>query len=133
MIRSLLPSMAAVRLTAAAVVLALACPAASAQVKPFKVKGGGTAPEGLSPLGADSPHSATGQATHLGKYSGNGVLNVLSFNPSTGAGTFHGVYTFVAANGDKLAFTYGDTDNGAEQAGEFQLFDAGGGKVYAVF
>jgi hypothetical protein len=31
---------------------------------------------------------------------------------------------FVAANGDQLAFNY---------AGTFQLFDAGGGKVYVVF
>jgi hypothetical protein len=120
-------------LTAAAVILALVCPALNAQVVPFKVTGGGPAPEGLSPFGADSPHSATGNATHLGKYSGNGVANVLSFNPVTGAGTFHGHYTFVAANGDKLAFTYGDTANGAEQVGEFQLYDAGGGKVYVVF
>ncbi len=133
MFHSLLPKVSAARLAAAAVVLALACPAADAQVVPFKVTGGGPAPEGLSPFGADSPHSATGNATHLGKYSGNGVANVLSFDPATGSGTFHGFYTFVAANGDKLACTYGDTDNGAEQVGTFQLYDAGGGKVYAVF
>jgi hypothetical protein len=131
--RFVLPSASVVRLTAIAVVLALACPAANAQVVPFKVTGGGPAPEGLSPFGADSPHSATGNATQLGKYSGNGVANVLSFNPITGAGTFHGSYTFVAANGDKLAFTYGDTANGAEQVGEFQLYPAGGGNVYVVF
>jgi hypothetical protein len=120
-------------LIAAAVILALACPPANAQVEPFKVTGGGPAPDGLSPFGADSPHSATGQATHLGRYSGTGVANVLSFDPLTGSGTFHGFYTFVAANGDRLPFTYGDTDNGAEQVGEFQLYDASGGKVYAVF
>ena len=120
MSRFVLPSTSVVRLATAAVVLALACQTANVQVKPFKVRGGGPAPEGLSPFGADSPHSATGQATHLGRYSGNGVANVLSFNPSTGGGTFHGSYTFVAANGDRLAFTYGDTDNGAEQVGEFQ-------------
>jgi hypothetical protein len=133
MFRSLLATASAARLAAAAVLLALACPAANAQVVPFKVTGGGPAPDGLSPFGADSPHSATGNATGLGKYSGNGVANVLSFNPLTGAGTFEGVYTFVAANGDKLACTYGDTDNGAEQVGEFQLYDAGAGMVYAVF
>jgi hypothetical protein len=133
MFRFLFPSALAVRLTAAVAVLALACQSATAQVKPFKVTGGGRAPEGISPFGADSPHNATGQATHLGKYSGSGVFNVLSFDPETLSGTFRGHYTFVAANGDQLAFTYGDTDNGAEQVGEFQLFDAGGGKVYGVF
>jgi hypothetical protein len=133
MFRALLPTASAARLTAAAVALALVCPAANAQVVPFKVTGGGPAPEGLSIFGADSPHSATGQATHLGKYSGSGVANVLSFNPATGEGTFHGHYTFVAANGDRLAFTYGDTNNGAKQAGMFQVHDAGGGEVFVVF
>jgi hypothetical protein len=113
-------------------VLALAC-RADAQVKPFKVTGGGPAPDGLSIFGADSPHSATGNATLLGKYSGNGIANVLSFDPETLSGTFEGIYVFVAANGDKLAMTYGNPDNGAEQVGTFQLFDAGGGNVKAVF
>src|SRR5262249_12740590 len=113
--------------------LALACPPARAEVKPFKVTGGGPAPEGLSIFGADSPHSATGNATLLGKYSGNGIANVLSFDPYTGSGTFHGSFVFVAANGDKLDFTYGDTDNGAAQVGQFQLYDAGEGEVYVEF
>jgi hypothetical protein len=122
-----------VRLAALAAVLALACPAANAQVVPFKVTGGGPVPDGFSPFGADSPHSATGNATYLGRYSGNGVANVLSFDFTTLSGTFHGSYTFVAANGDKLACTYGDTDNGAEQVGQFQLYPVGGGEVYVVF
>jgi hypothetical protein len=132
MFRILFPSASVVRL-AAAVVLALACQTANAQVVPFFVTGGGPAPEGLSPFGADSPHSATGVATELGRYSGNGIADVLSFDPSTGSGTFHGHFTFVAANGDKLACTYGDTSNGAKQVGEFQIHDAGGGEVYVVF
>ena len=85
MSRFVLPSMSVVRLATAAVVLAVACQTANAQVKPFKVRGGGPAPEGLSPFGADSPHSATGQATHLGRYSGNGVANVLLVRPLHGA------------------------------------------------
>ncbi len=121
-----------VPLAALAVVLTLACNA-QAQVKPFFVTGGGPAPDGLSIFGADSPHSATGNATLLGKYSGNGVANVLSFDPTTLSGTFEGYFTFVAANGDKLAMTYGNPDNGAEQVGTFQLFNAGGGNVVAVF
>jgi hypothetical protein len=113
-------------------VLTLEC-RAEAQVKPLKITGGGPAPEGLSIFGFDSPHTATGIATHLGKYSGNGVANALSFDPETLSGTFEGYFIFVAANGDKLAMTYGNPDNGAEQVGTFQLVDAGGGKVKAVF
>jgi hypothetical protein len=55
--------------------------AAQSHVVPFKVTGGGTAPEGLSVFGATSPHNATGTATHLGEYSGNeGVAEALSFD-----------------------------------------------------
>src|SRR5689334_22109131 len=120
MIRFVFPSTSVVRLTATLVALTLACRTASAQVVPFKVTGGGPAPDGLSIIGKDSPHSATGNATQLGRYSGNGIANVLTFDPSSGSGTFEGSFTFVAANGDKLAFTYGNPDNGAEQVGEFQ-------------
>src|SRR5262245_4438018 len=124
----------AARLTAAVFALALACPTAEAQVKPFKVTGGGTAPLGISLVGADSPHDATGTATHVGRYSGDeGNFNLLSFDPATGAGTFEGSFVFVAKNGDRLAFTYGDTDNGADEAGQFQVFPAGGGNVVVVF
>jgi hypothetical protein len=133
MFHSLFPRTSLARLAAAVVFLALVCPAVNAQVVPFKVTGAGSLPAGFSPFGADSPHSATGNATHLGKYSGNGVGNVLSFDFETGSGTFHGHYTFVAANGDKLACTYGDTDNGAAQVGAFQLYPAGEGMVYVVF
>lgn len=132
MFRSMVSSRFVIRLTAAAA-LTLVCQAASAQVVPFKVTGGGTGPKGISPFGADSPHNASGQATQLGRYSSDGVFNALSLDFSTGYGTFHGVYTFVAANGDELAFTYGDIGNGADQEGEFQLYPADGGKVYAIF
>jgi hypothetical protein len=106
---------------------------AGAQVEPWKVTGGGPAPDGASIFGADSPHSATGTATHMGKYSGDGVFNSLSFDPSTGAGTFHGTFTFVAANGDKLACTYGDRDNGARGAGTYQVYPVDATNVYIVF
>src|SRR5262245_53228859 len=119
--RPLLPSATVARLTAVAVALTLACQTAAAQFKPFLVAGGGPAPKGLSVVGADSPHRATGFATPVGKYSGDGIAKVLTFDPATLSGTFHGTFTFVAANGDKLACTYGDTDNGAEDVGEFQL------------
>lgn len=134
MFRTLCPSGVAVRLMTAAVVLTLACPTADAQVKPFKVTGGGPAPQGLSIFGDDSPHSATGKATHLGKYSGDqGIAKVLTFDLNTGSGTFKGSFVFVAANGDKLACTYGDTENGADEVGTFQLYDVGEGMVVVVF
>lgn len=106
---------------------------AHAQVKPFKVSGGGPAPDGASIFGVDSPHSATGNATQLGKYSGDGVFNALSFDPRTLSGTFHGTFTFVAANGDKLACTYGETANGADQPGMYQVVPADNGMVRVVF
>jgi hypothetical protein len=117
----------------ALLVFGLAAGPARAQVEAFRVTGGGTGPDGVSLAGADSPHNATGTATHVGKYSGDGVFNSLSFDPATGGGTFHGTFTFVAKNGDKLACTYGDTNNGADQAGTYQAFPTADGKVYVVF
>ena len=113
--------------------VALAAGQVRAQVVPFHVTGGGLAPNGVSLFGDDSPHDATGTATHVGKYSGDGVFNSLSFDPATLGGTFQGRFTFVAKNGDRLAFTYGDTTNGAEHAATYQAFPAEGGKVYVVF
>jgi hypothetical protein len=86
----------------------LAAHASQSHLVPFKVTGGGTAPEGLSLFGAASPHNSTGTATQLGKYSDNeGVAEVLSFDLATLTGTFHGSFVFVAANGDRLACNYG--------------------------
>ena len=82
---------------------------AEAQVKPFKVTGGGTAPDGLPVFtgGPPAPHNATGTATHLGKYSGDeGMFTLLSFDPFTLTGTFEGSFVFVAANGDRLKCNY---------------------------
>lgn len=127
-------SRVSVRMIATVVALTVAAQAADAQVKPFEVKGRGPAPEGLSIFGADSPHSATGTATHLGKYTGNeGNAKVLTLDFTTGAGTFHGSFVFVAANGDRLVCTYGDTTNGAGQVGEFQLFPNPDGTVVVAF
>ena len=84
---------------------------AGVQTLPFQITGGGPAPGGL-PLfpGGSGPHSATGTATQLGKYTGEGTfeLGTLTISP-TGAvtGTFQGTMVFVAANGDRLAFRYG--------------------------
>jgi hypothetical protein len=86
------------------------------RVVPFKVTGGGPAPDGLPLIpGETAPHSATGTASHLGAYTGSGtfVLGSLQIS-STGAvsGTFQGSFVFVAANGDQLAFNYGSGFSG---------------------
>ena len=91
--------------------------AVQAQVKPFKVKGGGETFVGLSTLGLESPYTATGTATHLGRYAGAGFVQV------TGPGTFSGEFGFVAANGDMLPCEY---------VGTFEVFPAGD-RFYAVF
>jgi hypothetical protein len=102
------------------------------QVLPFKVTGGGTAPLGLPVFpGGTAPHNATGTGTFLGRYTGNeGLFELLTFDPATGAGTFRGSFVFVAANGDRLACNYGaDPAN----PGTFTLIPAGDGNVIAVF
>ncbi len=107
-----------VPLASVVVALTLNCQTAEAQIKPFKIKGGGSALEGLSVIGAESPYSATGTATHLGKYSGTGVAMV------TGPGTFTGAFDFVAANGDVLS---------CEHPGTFAVYPDGHGRLYAIF
>jgi hypothetical protein len=98
----------AASLTFCALALVLAPNRAEAQVKPFKVTGGGNAPDGIPVFpGGLASHDATGTATHLGKYTGNeGVFKLLSFDPTTLSGTFEGSFVFVAANGDRLKCNY---------------------------
>jgi hypothetical protein len=124
-----------VPLLALAVSLALASPRAQAQVKPFKITGGGYAPDGISliPLTA-VPHSTVGNATELGNYTGEGFFQILDYTgPLTAEFSSAPNVVFVAANGDQLAFTYGDTDNGAKQPGEVTLFPEADGSFTAVF
>jgi hypothetical protein len=123
-----------VPLAALVAVLALA-PGASAQVKPFKVTGSGLAPDGVAFLVGDPrPHWAVGQATELGRYYGEGQVVLDRFTgPATAEFSSAVPFVFVAPNGDKLAFTYGDTDNGAEQPGQVALFPRPGGRFVAVF
>lgn len=102
---------------------------ADTQAIPFKVTGGGNAPQGLPVFpGGTAVHDATGTATHLGKYTGEeGLFTLLSFTSET-TGTFQGTFVFVAANGDRLAFAYG-----AETPGTFTLIPADDGKVVVEF
>jgi hypothetical protein len=89
------------------------------------------APQGIPVFpGGTAPHDATGVASHLGTYSGEGSFTLLSFDPTTGTGTFTGSFVFVAANGDRLKFNYGaDPAN----PGRFTLTPTGDGKVVVTF
>jgi hypothetical protein len=91
---------------------AAAAQANDSRVVPFKITGGGPAPDGLPLFSTGTaPHQATGTATALGAYTGSGTFELGSLTISaTGAVTasFQGSFVFVAANGDKLAVTYGD-------------------------
>lgn len=121
-------------LIAIAATFALALPA-EAQVKPFKITGGGIATEGL-PLtpGTPGPHWAVGEATELGSYSGEGAFTLVNFTGLFTANFKSAIdFVIVGANKDQLVFTYGDTTNGAAQPGEVVLSPVSHGKFVAVF
>ena len=109
-------------------VFTLLCGNAAAHGKPFKVKGRGVAPSGV-PLPGQEPrsHSAVGEATHLGRYYGEGSVRTDSatFDPGTGriSGEFGSgePFVFTGANGDELVCYYGRTDFGASKPGTFEL------------
>lgn len=100
---------------------------ALAQKEPFKVTGGGEAPGGLSVFGDDSPFNVSGTATHLGKYSGDEGIAIVTSIDEDLSGTFKGSFVFVAANGDRLVCAFGDTEKGAESDGIFFAVPAGAG------
>jgi hypothetical protein len=100
-----------------AAVLSTAASRADAQVKPFKIKGGGVAPAGLSVVpGVAAPHWAVGEANELGKYYGDGFFNITgpAPNPNPLQASFSSApyFTFAAANGDLLVVTYGKGGTG---------------------
>ena len=124
-----------VPLIALAASLALCPSRAEAQVKPLKITGGGYAPEGLSLIPyTPAPHSAVGNATELGNYTGEGWFQILEYtSPLSAEFSSAPNFVFVAANGDHLAMTYGDTENGAEQPGEVTLVPNSDGSLTAYF
>jgi hypothetical protein len=110
--------------------LALMQGRAEAQSEPFKITGGGIAPDGLPFPGQPSrSHWSVGVGTHLGKYSGDGYLETDTAVPhddGTITGEFGSAspYLLTAANGDVLACYYGRTDHGATTPGTFELVPA---------
>jgi hypothetical protein len=87
---------------------------AEAQDKPFKITGGGTAPYGVPLPGAPPlPHAAAGNATHLGRYRGQGrvqtdpIYEVLPDPPAPDrCGDWLRVPAVVDDNGDKVVTLY---------------------------
>ena len=121
---------------ALAAILALACPRAEAQVKPFKVTGGGPAPQGLPlvPLTPAVQPAVVGEATMLGRYNGAGMFQLLNFTgPLTAQFSSAPDFVFTAANGDQLAVTYGVVANGAQQPGQLTLTPLPDGSFTATF
>lgn len=100
-----------------------------AQVKPFKIRGAGIAPDGLPLPGQPMrSHWIVGNATHLGRHWGLGAvmtdsadLSQLPGGPITGEFGSAVPFVFVGANGDQLACHYGRTDFGAIVPGMFEL------------
>jgi len=114
-------------LTVCALALVLAPNQAEAQVKPFKIIGGGIAPMGLPLPGEPGrPHWAVGFATDLGLYYGEGEVetDTVTFNSD---GTITGEFgspvpfVFTGEKGDNLACYYGRTEFGATNPGTFEL------------
>jgi hypothetical protein len=124
-----------VSLTAWALALILTSGRAEAQVKPLKITGGGPAPEGISLIpGTAAPHSATGNGTELGNYTGDGFFQILDFTgPLSAEFSSAPNFVFVAANGDHLAMTYGVTSNGAKKPGQVTLVPNSDGSLTATF
>jgi hypothetical protein len=108
-----------------------------AQEKAFQIVGAGYGPVGLPLPGQDPrPHWAIGEATHLGRYYGEGSVRTLTadFNPDNGhfTGTFESgePFVFEAANGDILACDYGHV---ADHPGTFELVPTGDPGVYVAY
>jgi len=102
------------------------CQPVQAQVKPFKITGGGIAADGL-PLTLDTPapHNAVGNATELGKYSAEGFFQLDAFiDPLDADFSSSQPCVFIAANGDRVEFDY---------AGTVELFTNDGVTFTAVF
>lgn len=107
---------------------------------PFKVKGSGPVPLGLSfAPGVPAEHDATGKASHVGKYDGTGTFTLDEYLTPTDprkdpnalfAATFHSPtsFTFTDKKGDSLAFFYGMSSPGV-----VNVYDVGNGKVVGVF
>ncbi len=113
---------------AAVAALALAGGAQAQVVKPFKVAGVGVGPQGLPLPGQPArSHWAVGEASHLGRYAGDGTLRTDTADLDLANGRITGQFeaatpfVFVGANGDKLVTWYGRTDHGASQPGSFEL------------
>jgi hypothetical protein len=110
-------------------------PAQAQVVRPFKVTGGGFVPDGISLIPGESAfHNATGQATELGRYSGEGFFTLLGFTSQLTADFSSAPdFFFIAANGDAMIVTYVDVYNCTRKSGEVTLHPLSDGSFIAVF
>jgi hypothetical protein len=131
MLRSARVNKLTVLVIALVAILAVAGQTAETQAKPFKISGGGLAPDGISLIpGTAAFHWAVGTATELGEYYGEGHFQILDFTgPLTAEFSSAPDFVFTAANGDELAFTYGV----ANQPGVVTLTPNSDGSLTAVF
>ncbi len=75
--------------------------------KPFKVTGAGFVDKFPLIPGEEVPFTAVGNATNLGKYTGEGTVRLDAFTSPTTADFSSGVpFVFTGANGDQLAFDF---------------------------
>ena len=117
--------------------LTLAPQIASAQVKLFTISGSGIAASIPLEVGTTGTHTSVGVATHLGAHTGQGELKLGEFtsplgaNPASAKFSSNVPYVFTAANGDKLACTYGL--DGTTVTGEVKLFFIDSVTAYGVF
>lgn len=139
---SSLLSMKTTAIISFALVLGVIAAPSHAQVVPFKIDGSGNILSDLFPApGAAAAHTSTGQATHMGRYNGLGIVKIETINLATGEGTFSSdvPYVFEATNGDRLVFQYGRTDAesgaspAAAEAGKVKIVPAENGQVKAVW
>lgn len=113
--------------------IASACNPIHARVTKFEVNGGGVV-EYIPLPGDQAVHWAVGNATHLGEYYGVGIVRPEMFtSPATASFSSAVPFVFVGADGDRLAFHYGRTDQGAVTPGNATLFPTSGGKFGSVW
>lgn len=114
--------------------LLMASGAAEAQVKPFKITGGGVVD--YIPITLNDPvfHWAVGTATHVGAYYGDAKVQLLGFtSPTTAEFSSAEPFVMTAANGDHLAFHYGRVDFDAKAPGVVELIPLSNGEFITVW
>jgi hypothetical protein len=119
----------------ATVLLSLVPQTASAIDVPWINFGSGFIPNGFSVVpGVLKDYSAEGFSIPVGKYSSEGnKAQTIVFDEPTLSGQFKGDFNFRNRFLGQLVTTFGDTGNGAAQAGTFTALDQGDGTIRIFF